>query len=81
MSLAETLGNEAWMLENAPRIKQMFPETWTHIDNISALKIAFQMKLIGIDWRSPEEFARSMSYFHAVGLLQRKDRYLYRRSP
>lgn len=79
MSLVETLGNDVWMSRHSDEIKNMLPETWTHIANINGLQLGFRMKLLGIDWRSEDEFAKVMMYFEKVGLL-RRDGLLVRRS-
>lgn len=69
MSLKNTLDNEQWLRDNEDKIKEMIPETWTHIDNLNGLQLGFKMKLLGIDWRSPEEFGRTMVYFEKIGLM------------
>lgn len=79
MSLQATLGNAEWMAANAEKIKAMLPETWTDVCNLNGLQLGFKMKLLGIDWRSVEEFAKTMTYFERVGLMKR-DGLLVRRA-
>lgn len=80
MSLIDTIGNEDWLKENEPAIKQLLPKTWTHMQNISALTIGFNLKLLGVEWFSEEEFGRIMVYFERVGLMER-DGYTVRANP
>ena len=56
MSLIETLGNEAWLKENETKVKNLLPKTYTHINNLNGLKLGFNLKLLGVDWRSESEF-------------------------
>lgn len=84
MSLEETLGNNKWMAENKEKILAILPETWTHLSNLHitthlGMQLAFNLKLLGIDWRSPEEYANCMVFFTKSGLLSRDD-LLVRRS-
>lgn len=69
MSLIDTLGNEDWLKDNEEGIKEMLPETWTHIHNINGLQLGFRMKLLGIDWRSEDEFAKVMVFLQKTGFL------------
>lgn len=78
MSLQDTLGNQQWMTTNADRIKAILPETWTHIQNMNGLQLGFKLKVLGIDWRSEEEFGKCMVYLERVGLM-RRDGLLVRR--
>jgi hypothetical protein len=69
MSLLDTLGNAAWLRANEQAIKDLFPETWTHIGNLEGLKIAYRMKVLGIDWRSEDQFAKVMVFLTKTGFL------------
>jgi len=40
--------------------------------NVNGLALGFQMKTLGIDWRSQEEFGRVMVFFEKIGLMQRQ---------
>lgn len=71
MSLMSTLGNEDWLRSNEKAVKAMLPETWTHIDNLNGLQIGYRMKLLGIDWRSQDEFGKCMVYLERIGLMLR----------
>lgn len=71
MSLMETLGNEAWLKANERAVKDMLPETWTHVGNLNGLQIGFRLKLLGIDWRSQDEFGRCMVYLERIGFMLR----------
>lgn len=84
VSLKSTIGNEQWMRENESALKKLLPDTWTHMDNLSGqpiLKTAFGFKLLGIDWRSAQEFEKVMVYLEKLGILQRQNGYQVRANP
>lgn len=80
MSLEETIGNREWVKENEDKIKNILPETWTHIQNLNGLQLGFQLKLIGIDWRSEEEFGKVFVFLEKMGILLREGQ-TFRRNP
>lgn len=80
MLFQETLGNVEWLKENESKLKEMLPETWTHIQNLNGLSLGFQLKLLGIDWRSEEEFGKVMVYLTKIGLLL-QDGFTVKRNP
>lgn len=67
----DTLGNEQWLASNANKLKEILPETWTHIANLNGLKLGWDLKLLGVDWRSQDEFGRCMVYLERVGIMKR----------
>lgn len=69
MSLQDTLGNEVWLRENEAAVKAMFPDTWTHVGNLNGLQIGYRMKLLGIDWRNEDQFAKVMVFLTKTGFL------------
>jgi len=71
MGLQDTLGNRQWMEANADNIKAILPPTWTHISNIDGLQLGYGLKLLGIDWRSEDEFGKCMVFFERAGLIKR----------
>jgi hypothetical protein len=72
MNLEPTLGAEEWLCNNEDALKKLLPDTWTHIHNVDGLKLGFGLKLLGVDWRSENEFARILVYFERIGLLIRE---------
>lgn len=79
--LADTLGNEQWLRENEAKVKALFPDTWTHMENLNGMQIGFQFKLLGIDWRNEQEFGRCMVYLEKLGFLQRQNGLQVRANP
>jgi hypothetical protein len=78
-----TLGNVAWLAENESAIKETLPEQWTPIvefGQAGALKVGFKLKLLGVDWRSQQEFGKIMVYLEKIGFMQR-DGMMIRRNP
>lgn len=71
MSLMDTLGNGQWLKDNEDKVKAMLPETWTHVANLNGLQLGFRMKLLGIDWRSEDEFGRVMAFLERIGIMMR----------
>jgi len=71
MSLENTLGNTKWLKENEAKIKELLPETWTHVSNLNGLSLGFKLKLLGIDWRSQDEFGRVMVFLEKTGFMLR----------
>lgn len=81
MSLKDTLGNEQWLRENEPKIKALLPDTWTHMENLNGMKIGFGFKLLGIDWRSEEQFGKCMLFLEKLGMMQRQNGFQVRANP
>jgi len=80
MGLQDTLGNEEWLKKNEDAIKNLLPETWTHMHNLNGLQIGFGLKLLGVDWRSEDEFGRVMLFLERTRLMLR-DGLTVRRNP
>lgn len=78
--LRQTLGSKHWMKENESSIKSILPQTWTHSGNLNLMRLMFQLKVVGIDWRSEEEFVKVMSFLEKIGILIR-DGELVRANP
>lgn len=78
-AFADTLCDKIWLNEHAPALRRMLPETWTHIQNINIVALGYQLKLIGIDWRSQQDLAGCLAVLEKAGLLLR-DGLLLRRS-
>lgn len=71
MSLKDTLGSDQWLRENEGKVKALLPETWTHIGNLNGLQLGFGLKLLGIDWRSEDEFRRVMRFLERARFMLR----------
>lgn len=76
------LDNFQWLAENEARIKALFPETWTHAQNLNMIAIGFHFKLLGLDWRSNEQFASLLAKLYKFGLIEHdpRNKLLIRRS-
>lgn len=72
MSLPDTLGSEEWLRANEEKVKALLPETWTHFANLNGLQIGYGLKLLGIDWRSQDEFGRVMLFLEKSRLMLRE---------
>lgn len=71
MSMIDTLGNIAWLRANEKAVKNMLPETWTHVGNMNGLQIGYRMKLLGIDWRNEQEFGKCTVFLERIGFMLR----------
>lgn len=69
-----------WLKENETGIKNLLPETWTHVQNVSVLKIGFGLKLLGVNWQTEDELSKILVYLTHLGMIER-DKMLIRRSP
>lgn len=78
--LEMTIRNPEWVKKNEQTLKEIFPETWTHMHNLNGLQIGFQLKLYGVDWQSQEEFGQIMVYLEKIKIFLR-DGYLVKRNP
>jgi hypothetical protein len=79
--LRSTLANKKWLLENENNLKDLLPKVWTHINNLNGLQIGLRLKLIGVDWRSQDEFANVMIYLEKIGIMIRRNGYQVRANP
>lgn len=71
MKLQDTLGSADWVKTNEEAIKKLLPNTWTHMNNLNGLQLGFRLKLLGIDWRTENEFGKIMLYLEKIGLMLR----------
>ena len=69
--LDTTIRNPEWLKKNEQAIKNIFPKTFTHMHNLNGLQIGYQLKLIGVDWRSEEEFSGIMVYLEKIKIILR----------
>lgn len=76
-----TIDNVQWLRENEQKIKNIFPETWTHPANINPLQLMFQTKLLGLIWSTKEELADILGRLTQIGIVQISPDELIRRSP
>jgi len=78
--LNETVGDAEWLDENRKALLNMLPETWTHVANVNFIALRYQLKLIGVDFRSDNELAFCLAALEKASILQRSG-ILLRRHP
>lgn len=78
--LEMTIRNPEWVKKNEQTLKEIFPETWTHMFNLNGLQIGYKLKLYCIDWRTQEEFGQIMIYLGKIKIILR-DGFLIKRNP
>lgn len=68
----------------AKELHPMMPETWTHLQNLATieymLRTGFKYKLMGLNWRSNEDFGHVFDGMLKAGIIQR-DGMMIRRNP
>ena len=80
-SLDQTVRNPEWLKQNGERIRNLFPETFTHPANLNLLKVRFNLKLYGVDYRSEDEFIQCLVALSKTNIVQVQDGLLIRRGP
>lgn len=79
--LLPTLANRDWVKQNENKLRDLFPETWTHPLNVDHMKLRFQTKMIGLDWRTDEELKNILVALTKMGIAQVSAQQLIRRNP
>lgn len=67
-SLQETLGNAQWLIDNYPKLRELFPTARTQADLEFLTRLGFRLKVVGVDWRSNDELLQVMLLCHHLGL-------------
>ncbi len=78
-ALISTIANAEWMEKNRNALLQLFPETWTHTANINFLAVRYSLKLLGVDFRSEEEFVYCLVKLDQAKVILRDGATLLRR--
>lgn len=76
----ELLSDPEWVAKNEKALKDIFPETFTHVSNLNILQIGFKFKLLGLDWRSQEQMADVMATLEKRRIILR-DGHTIKRNP
>lgn len=71
MSL-NNLKDPKWLIKNEFALKHIFPAIWTHSDNLNFLKIRFQLKIVGIDFKNDEELSHVLAILTRLGIIEYK---------
>lgn len=79
--LLPTLANRDWVKQNEDKLRDLFPETWTHPLNVDHIKLRFQTKIIGLDWNTDEELKDILVALTRMGIAQISPQELIRRNP
>ena len=81
MGYRQLLCDPAWIEKNKDKLKALFPETFTHMSNLNPLQIGFGFKLLGLDWRSNEQFGEIMAMLEQQRIILRSEAMLVKRNP
>lgn len=71
MLYKSTLGNVDWLNENEKTLRKIFPDTWTHLNNISDVQIMYQLKLQSVHI-SNEHIADFLVFMEDCGVIERQ---------
>lgn len=70
--LRQTIGNEAWWSVHEDEVKALLPSKFVEMrDQTMAMRLGFGLKVLGVDWRTPDEFGGVMVMLEKLGVLQR----------
>lgn len=79
MDFKDTFDNPDWLNKNCQTLVNVFPETWTNISNLNQVAVGFQLKLIGLDFRSTDDLGAVFAQCEKRKVFLR-DGYLIRRN-
>lgn len=79
-SAKNTLGNLDWLKANEDKIKSILPNSWTHMREVRMFEIAVRLKLMGVDWTTPEDLVKILQFIEKIGFMVRKG-YLVKSNP
>ncbi len=68
--LEKTIGNDEWLKVHETELKALFPADWSHACRVSMLKIGWELKLLGVEWRSEIELINIFVYFGKIGIVE-----------
>lgn len=68
-SVEQTLGDPSWIVENFIKVRNVFPTETTLVTQERMMRWGFQFKLLGIDWRSPNEMSQAMVLCRHLGMF------------
>lgn len=79
--LATQLGSREWVNKNQAKLLALYPETWTHIDNIDADKFLADLSALGIDAASDQDFSLVVTVLDGLRISVRENAgYLVKRN-
>lgn len=50
-------------------LRNVIPNTWTHVKNIDPLRLRFNLKLAGVNWESEKHLAKILVGFTQTGII------------
>ena len=74
----DTLGNYEWIKNNHENILNLFPRNWKLAEDVNFVSIRFQMKLLGIDYRSEDEFLAILVFLERTQFIHRHKQWIRR---
>jgi hypothetical protein len=68
--LRRTVCNQRWLIANAQKLQQAFPEQWTALENLNAIGIGTTLRRIGVDWYGDDELTLVLMLMQRVGIMR-----------
>jgi hypothetical protein len=59
-----------WLIANAERLQQAFPEQWTALDGVNAIAVGTKLRDVGVDWRGDDELTFVMALMQRIGIMR-----------
>lgn len=72
-SYTNLLTDEAWLRIHEADLKKPLPINWVKPNSTLLLRMGWNLKLLGIEWRSDEELIKLMVYLEQIGIIQRQN--------
>lgn len=69
-SLASTIGDPAWMSQNAAGIAALFPLEWTKVDQRFVMSVGLHIKIKGVVWTTEDQLNKLMVFFERVKICE-----------
>lgn len=70
-AFANTLGSADWIRANENRLKEVFPENWTDARHVNLLRIASDLRLIGIPWTKVQQVPNILAFLERIKIIER----------
>lgn len=71
-SIQETLGNKAWVQAHLTELGELFPIIPVKVDMQLFLSVGFNIKIMGVDWRSNDDLPKILSFLQKLKLVDIK---------
>ena len=71
MQYRSTLNNVDWLNENEEKLRSIFPDTWTHLGNVTDVQLLYKLKLLSVPL-SHDHVGDFMAFMEESGVIHRQ---------